>query len=97
MAQHNLLSLVDRAYVSRIYRQLHQYPELGFDLPRSLALVRQELDQLGLEYTEEYGQSSLVATINPGHKFTIGIRADLDALPITEGVKQLSNIYKNLK
>lgn len=40
---------------------------------------------MGVKYTEKYGKSSIVASINdelPG--FTIGIRADMDALPINE-------------
>ena len=72
-------------YASRIRRELHMYPEVGFDLDRTLALLRRELDTIGVEYTEEYGKSSIVATVNPEKtNFTIGIRADIDALPITE-------------
>ncbi len=72
-------------YAIDLRRRLHQYPEIGFDLPRTLALVRAELDAMGISYTEEFGKSSIVATINEekGH-FTIGIRADMDALPIQE-------------
>lgn len=71
--------------VIRVRRRLHMYPEVGFDLPHTLQLLRTELDQIGVEYTEEYGKSSIVATINPEKsQFTIGIRADTDALPITE-------------
>lgn len=72
-------------YAVSIRRELHQYPETGFDLPRTLALVRRELDAMGIEYTEEFGRSSIVATLNPQCKgFTIGIRADMDALPVQE-------------
>ena len=40
---------------------------------------------MGVEYTERFGKSSIVATINPEKtNFTIGIRADIDALPIQE-------------
>ena len=73
------------AYAVSLRRELHQYPEIGFDLPKTLALVRRELDAMGIEYTEQYGKSSIVATINPACKgFTIGLRADMDALPIQE-------------
>ena len=72
-------------YAVKIRRELHRRPEIGFDLPCTLALLRRELDALGVEYTEEFGKSSIVATINPERShFTIGIRADMDALPITE-------------
>ncbi len=72
-------------YVTDIRRELHMYPEVGFDLPRTLALVRRELDKMGIPYTEKYGKSSIVATLNEEKShFTIGIRADMDALPILE-------------
>ena len=72
-------------YVVEVRRQLHTYPKIGFDLNRTLAFLKGELDKIGVEYTEKYGKSSLVATVNPEKShFTIGIRADIDALPITE-------------
>lgn len=73
------------SYVVQLRRELHRYPELGFELPKTLALVRRELEKLNIPYTEEFGRSSIVATINPQcRKFTIGIRADMDALPMQE-------------
>ena len=75
----------DKEYIIALRREIHEYPEIGFDLPKTIALVKRELDKLGIEYTEEYGKSSVVATINPDKKdFTIGIRADMDALLIQE-------------
>ena len=75
----------DKEYIISLRRELHEYPEIGFDLPRTLALVKRELTGLGVEYTERYGESSIVATINPEKtQFTIGIRADMDALLIHE-------------
>ena len=73
------------SYVVSARRQLHMYPEVGFDLDKTLCFLRNELDKMGVEYTEKYGKSSIVATINPEKTdFTIGIRADIDALPIAE-------------
>ena len=75
-------------YAVDIRRKLHMYPEVGFELPRTLKLLREELDKMGVPYTEKYGKSSIVATINEDKKsFTIGIRADIDALPICESNK----------
>ena len=76
---------VDKDYIIRIRRELHQIPEIGYDLPKTLAVVRRELDAIGIPYTEKYGQSSIVATLNEdiGNK-TIALRADMDALPIQE-------------
>ena len=75
----------DKEYIIALRRELHEFPEVGFDLPKTIAVVKRELDAIGVEYSEEYGESSIVATINPENSgFTIGIRADMDALPITE-------------
>ena len=78
--------MIDYAsYVRDLRRQIHKYPEIGFDLPKTLALVKGELEKWGIPYTEKYGKSSVVATINEEKAgFTIGIRADMDALPIQE-------------
>ncbi len=75
-------------YAVRIRRELHQVPELGLELPKTLAILRRELDKIGIGYTEKFGKSSIVATLNPekAAQHTIGIRADMDALPITEQV-----------
>jgi len=75
----------DLSYMTAIRRQLHRYPETGFDLPQTVAFVKGELDKLGISYTESYCRSSLVATIDPGKKpYTVALRADMDALPIFE-------------
>ena len=76
---------IDKDYIIRIRRELHKVPELSFDLPETLKIIRRELDALGIPYTEELGKSSIVATLNEGvGNKTIGIRADTDALPIEE-------------
>lgn len=72
------------SYARTLRHELHQCPEIGFDLPQTLAIVRRELDAMGIPYTEKYGKSSIVATINAGKPFTIGLRADMDALPMQE-------------
>ena len=75
----------DKDYIINLRHEIHEYPEIGFDLPRTISVVKRELDKIGIEYTENYGQSSVVATINPQKShFTIGIRADMDALLIEE-------------
>ncbi|MBQ9843242.1 MAG: amidohydrolase [Oscillospiraceae bacterium] len=74
-------------YMCDTYRALHQCPEIGVELWQTTAIVKAQLDAMGIPYTEQYGQCSVVATI--GHKEgvpTIGFRADMDALPITEAV-----------
>ena len=76
---------IDKDYIVAIRRKIHQHPEIGFELPRTIALVKHELEQLGIAYTEKFGRSSVVATINPNKtQYTIGIRADMDALRLEE-------------
>ena len=75
----------DKDYILNLRHELHEYPEIGFDLPKTISVVKRELENLGIAYTEKYGESSVVATINPEKShFTIGIRADMDALLIEE-------------
>lgn len=81
----NCVNTIDKNYIIRLRREIHMNPEVGFELPNTIALVKRELDAMDIPYTEEYGKSSVVATINGDCKgFTIGIRADMDALLITE-------------
>lgn len=80
-----VIDSVDKEYILSLRRELHMYPELKFELPKTLALIRRELEKLDIPYTEEYGKSSIVAFLNPECKgFSIALRADTDALPLTE-------------
>jgi len=66
-------------------RQIHQEPEIGLDLPKTQARIVAALDGLGLEVTTGKGLSSVTAVLR-GSKSnkTVLLRADMDALPITE-------------
>ena len=77
---------INQQELVRLRRELHMYPELRWDLDRTSALVRRELDAAGIPYeADRYGRNTVVATINPEKPgFTIGLRADMDALPIPE-------------
>ena len=75
------------AYASAIREELHTIPEIGFDLYKTIALVHRELDKLGVSYTDKWGRSSVVGYVGAEDApFTIGLRADMDALPIQEEV-----------
>ncbi|MBQ9997694.1 MAG: amidohydrolase [Clostridia bacterium] len=76
---------IDKDYIIKLRREIHMYPEIDFDLPKTVALVKRELESMGIPYTEQYGKGSIVGYINPDKKgFTIGLRADMDALKVTE-------------
>lgn len=65
--------------------EFHRHPELGFDLPRTSARVAELLEAFGLEVHCGIGQSGVVGILQKGNgPRSIGIRADMDALPITE-------------
>jgi amidohydrolase len=65
-------------------RTIHQWPELGFDLQRTAALVAETLAGLGVEIRTGVGKSGVVAYLGDGNGPVIGVRADMDALPIHE-------------
>lgn len=74
-------------YVIGLRREIHMYPEVDFDLPKTVAVVKRELEAIGVPYTEQYGEGSVVGYINPDKEgFTIAIRADMDALRLQERV-----------
>ncbi len=66
-------------------RDLHQIPELGNQLPKTVAYVSAVLDELGIAYRKLVDGNAIVATID-GHAAgkCFALRADMDALPIKE-------------
>ncbi|WP_442878314.1 M20 metallopeptidase family protein, partial [Cetobacterium sp.] len=68
-----------------IRRELHQNPEIGFHEFKTAALIKKELDKLGIPYKGEVAKTGVVGLIEgkyPGK--TVLLRADMDALPIHE-------------
>lgn len=64
-------------------RDFHRHPELGFREFRTAGIVAQTLRELGLEVQPGVGKTGVVAVLGEG-KPVVGIRADMDALPILE-------------
>jgi len=72
-------------YLVGIRRNLHQIPELSTELPKTQAAVCAELDKLGIEYKKNNTDSGIIGMIKGGKPGkTILLRADMDALHITE-------------
>lgn len=72
-------------YMREMRRDFHVHPELGFQEFRTAGIIASELKQLGLEVNAGVGGTGVVALIEgakPGP--VILVRADMDALPITE-------------
>ncbi len=64
-------------------RDIHMHPELGFQEFRTARLVAETLTEMGIEAETGVGKTGVVARIGEGYP-AIGIRADMDALPIQE-------------
>ncbi|MBQ2050557.1 MAG: amidohydrolase [Spirochaetales bacterium] len=90
MLANDIFTDEDKAFIIDCRRTLHRWPEGGFDLPRTVAFVESRLDLMGVDHSDSYGISSVVGYINyglsteGGHPYTVAIRADMDALPVTE-------------
>jgi hippurate hydrolase len=72
---------------TRIRRDLHAHPELGFEEHRTAALVAERLHHWGIEVHTGVGRTGVVGVVrgkrdDAGH--SIGLRADMDALPMRE-------------
>lgn len=65
-----------------IRRRIHKNPEIGFDLPKTVGLVNEELETFGYEPVQ-CGIAGITALVGkPGKTFLL--RADMDALPMKE-------------
>ncbi len=65
--------------------RIHAWPELGFEEERTSALVAEVLSGLGLQVHTGLGGTGVVAVIDSGKPgMSIGLRADMDALPMDE-------------
>lgn len=72
-------------YIVSLRQELHQVPEVGVHLPETQAIVARELDHMGISYRKNERDSGIIGEIKGGHPGkTILLRADYDALPITE-------------
>ena len=85
MIQKLLQSFPEREFESlvRTRRDLHQYPELGFEETRTAGIVADRLARLGLSPRAGVGRTGVTA--DPGSSGArILLRADMDALPLEE-------------
>ena len=66
-------------------RDIHAHPELGFQENRTSDLVAAKLKQFGIEVHRGIGKTGVVGVLRGGSsKRSVGLRADMDALPIQE-------------
>ena len=69
-----------------IRRDIHAHPEIGFEEVRTAGIVAAKLRSLGIEVHEGVGKTGVVGvlTAGSGGNRRIGLRADMDALPLNE-------------
>ena len=65
-------------------RHLHAHPELSGEEHQTAALVAGELRSLGWRVQEGVGRTGVVAELGPDQGPTVGLRVDMDALPVEE-------------
>ena len=94
MATVDQLIQAELSRIVDIRHDLHAHPELGYQEERTSRIVRDELGRLGLEHVGGLaggtGVLGYLASTNskPEEAPTIALRADMDALPITENTGQ---------
>ncbi len=69
--------------INKNRRYLHQNAELGLDLPKTSAYIKEKLEEMGYS-VKTVGRCGLCVTVGKTGTKTILLRADMDALPLRE-------------
>ncbi len=85
MNQTSELALIEVDEFISLRRDIHQHPELAFEEHRTASVVAEKLKSWGYEVHEGIGDTGVVGVLKNGTgEMSIGLRADMDALPIHE-------------
>jgi len=77
--------LADAAQIAALRRDIHAHPELCFEEKRTSDLIAEQLTSWGIPIHRGLGTTGIVAILKNGSSpRAVGLRADMDALPITE-------------
>ena len=77
--------LADAATIAGLRRDIHAHPELCFQEQRTSDLIAQQLTQWGIPIHRGMGTTGVVGILKNGSSSrAVGLRADMDALPMTE-------------
>jgi amidohydrolase len=80
-----VLNLADVQAIATLRRDIHAHPELGFQEQRTSDLITKTLTDWGIPVHRGLGTTGVVGIVKNGSSSrAIGLRADIDALPITE-------------
>ncbi len=71
--------------LTKIRHDIHQHPELGLEENRTADIVARKLEEWGIEVHRGVGVTGVVGVLRNGNgEASVGLRADMDALPINE-------------
>ena len=71
--------------IAELRRDLHAHPELCYEEERTADIVAGKLAEWGIPFERGLGKTGVVGILKNGHSpRTVGLRADMDALPMTE-------------
>ena len=71
--------------LTAIRQDIHAHPEIGMEEHRTADIVAQKLEEWGIEVHRGVGGTGVVGVLRPGNgQRAIGLRADMDALPMQE-------------
>jgi amidohydrolase len=74
----------DEERLLKIFKHIHEHPELSFQEVKTAALVAKELKELGYEVHTGIGKTGVVGVLTNGPGPVVMFRGDMDALPIRE-------------
>jgi amidohydrolase len=78
------LAAVRTSPLRALYEDFHRHPEVAFEEHRTTATIADLLRRQGLEVTTSETVTGVVATLRNGEGPVVALRADIDALPISE-------------
>jgi hippurate hydrolase len=84
VAKINEAIAADLTGLEKLYKQLHQSPELSYREKKTSARMAAELRALGFTVTENVGGYGVVGVLQNGKGPTVLVRTDMDALPVSE-------------
>ena len=71
-------------YINTIREDIHMHPERGFEEFKTSELVATQLEEMGYDVMRNVAETGVVGVLKKGKGKTVGIRADMDALPVHE-------------
>ncbi|XP_073305612.1 IAA-amino acid hydrolase ILR1-like 6 [Primulina huaijiensis] len=74
-------------WIKSVRREIHENPELAFEEHETGRVIRRELDGLDISYRFPLAETGIRAMVGTGNPPFVGLRADMDALPIQEAIE----------